>query len=244
MRNQIKVLAVSALLAMPVSLLAAETTWYNPKTWFNKSDKLSSTTVTGNVDSVKDQVIFKTLDGQLLLLVGSKAAKVGQCGSDAKIRVFGNVYKPSDKYPTGALQVRNYRVLEEAAAATENAATETTAEPEPYSEPALEPAPEATSEVVDESNIITAIDNDNEEDDDVVVEVVEEINNKIDDTVGTVSEKTASKMKTYVVQSGDTLGKISSKVLGTTTAWKKIAEANGITNPKHLKVGMTLNIPE
>ena len=188
MRNQIKVLAVSALLAMPVSLLAAETTWYNPKTWFNKSDKLSSTTVTGNVDSVKDQVIFKTLDGQLLLLVGSKAAKVGQCGSDAKIRVFGNVYKPSDKYPTGALQVRNYRVLEEAAAATENAATETTAEPEPYSEPTLEPAPEATSEVVDESNIITAIDNDNEEDDDVVVEVVEEVKETLNDLIDIINE--------------------------------------------------------
>lgn len=239
MRNQIKVIAVSALLAMPVSLLAADSAWYNPKTWFNKSDKLSSTTVTGNVDSIKDQVIFKTLDGQLLLLVGNKAAKVGECGTDAKIRVFGNVYKPSDKYPTGALQVRNYRVLEEAVAATtETASVETTAEPEPYVEPTLE----TTQEVVDESNIITAIDNDNE--DDVIVEVVEEVNNKIDDTVGQVSTNTANKMKTYVVQSGDTLGKISSKVLGTTTAWKKIAEANGITNPKHLKVGMTLNIPE
>lgn len=239
MRNQIKVIAVSALLAMPVSLLAADSAWYNPKTWFNKSDKLSSTTVTGNVDSIKDQVIFKTLDGQLLLLVGNKAAKVGECGTDAKIRVFGNVYKPSDKYPTGALQVRNYRVLEEAVAATtETASVETTAEPEPYVEPTLE----TTQEVVDESNIITAIDNDSE--DDVVVEVVEEVNNKIDDTFGQVSTSTANKMKTYVVQSGDTLGKISSKVLGTTTAWKKIAEANGITNPKHLKVGMTLNIPE
>lgn len=245
MRNQIKVIAVSALLAMPVSLLAADSAWYNPKTWFNKSDKLSSTTVTGNVDSIKDQVIFKTLDGQLLLLVGNKAAKVGECGTDAKIRVFGNVYKPSDKYPTGALQVRNYRVLEEAAAATtETASTEATAEPEPYVEPTLETASEATQEVVDESNIITAIDNDSEDEDDVVVEVVEEVNNKIDDTVGQVSTSTANKMKTYVVQSGDTLGKISSKVLGTTTAWKKIAEANGITNPKHLKVGMTLNIPE
>lgn len=243
MRNQIKVIAVSALLAMPVSLMAADSTWYNPKTWFNSSKKLSSTTVTGNVDSIKDQVVFKTLDGQLLLLVGNKAEKVGQCGTDAKIRVFGNVYKPSDKYPTGALQVRNYRVLEEGTAATtETASAETTTEPEPYEEPTLETTSESAPEVVDETNIITAIDND--ADDDVIVEVVEEVNNKIDNTVGQVSTKTATKMKTYVVQSGDTLGKISSKVLGTTTAWKKIAEANGITNPKHLKVGMTLNIPE
>ena len=47
----------------------------------------------------------------------------------------------------------------------------------------------------------------------------------------------------YIVQPGDSLGKISSKIFGTTTRWKDIAHINGITNPKLLKVGMTLKIP-
>ena len=48
----------------------------------------------------------------------------------------------------------------------------------------------------------------------------------------------------YKVEKGDTLAKISKKVYGTTKRWKKIAEANGIKNPKSLKVGMTLQIPQ
>ncbi len=234
MRNRIKFLAVTAMLSLPVSLLAADNSWYNPKSWFNKDNKNTSTTVTGNVDSIKDQVIFKTLDGQTLLLIGKKAAKVGECGTDAKIRVFGNVYKPSDKYPTGALQVRNYRVLDDASTkkeetVNENKDTKTVSEeptPEPYEEPVLEAAPE----VVDETPTEVVATPDQEES---VVEVEEE--------QADVSTKTP---KTYVVQSGDTLGKISSKLFGTTTKWKKIAEANQITNPKHLRVGMTLNVPE
>lgn len=231
MRNRIKFLAVTAMLSLPVSLFAADSSWYNPKSWFNKDNK-TSTTVTGNVESIKDQVIFKTLDGQTLLLIGKKASKVGECGNEAKIRVFGNVYKPSDKYPTGALQVRNYRVLEEGAAATatntEASTTNTTEEatPEPYEEPVLEAAPEVADETPTEV-VATP------EKDETVVEVEEEQN-----------EEPAKVAKTYVVKSGDTLGKISSKLYGTTTKWKKIAEANNITNPKHLKVGMTLNVPE
>ena len=236
MRKQIKFLAVTAMLSLPVSLLAAEDSWYNPKSWFNKNKKNASTTVTGNVDSIKDQVIFKTLDGQTLLLIGNKAAKVGECGTDAKIRVFGNVYKPSDKYPAGALQVRNYRVLEEAssteksvdavtpAPVTANAATEEPT-PEPYEEPVLEAAPEVADET---TTVVTAT----PDDDETSVEVVDE-----------EPEPVAEVAKTYIVQSGDTLGKISSKLFGTTTKWKKIAEANNITNPKHLKVGMTLKVP-
>lgn len=230
MIKRIKFLAVTAMLSLPVSLIAAENSWYNPKSWFNKDNKNTSTTVTGNVDSFKDQVIFKTLDGQTLLLIGKKASKVGECGTDAKIRVFGNVYKPSDKYPTGALQVRNYRVLEEGTKAEEATNTSKTSEvteeptPEPYEEPTLEAAPE----VVDETpNEIVAT----PEEDNTIIEAVEE-------------ETETKAVKTYVVQSGDTLGKISSKIFGTTTKWKKIAEANNITNPKHLKVGMTLKVPE
>ncbi len=233
MRNQIKFVALTAMLSLPVGLLAAESSWYNPKSWFNKDNKNRSTTVTGNIESIKDQVIFKTFDGQTLLLIGNKAADVGKCGTEAKIRVFGNVYKPSDKYPTGALQVRNYRVLDEAAATTPIVATDdksSTEEvtPEPYEEPSLESAPE----VAEETTEVTAAPQAEE----TVVEIEEEKEEE-----PAPAPKAA---KTYVVQSGDTLGKISSKLFGTTTKWKKIAEANGITNPKHLKVGMTLKVPE
>ena len=233
MRNQIKFIALTAMLSLPVSLLAADNSWYNPKSWFNKDNKNHSTTVTGNVESIKNQVIFKTLDGQTLLLIGNKAAKVGECGTDAKIRVFGNVYKPSDKYPTGALQVRNYRVIDEAAATTPIVATDDKTAPaeEPTPEPYEEPSLEAAPEVAEETTEIEAT----PQKDETIIDVVEETE------VETPAPKAS---KTYVVQSGDTLGKISSKLFGTTTKWKKIAEANGITNPKHLKVGMTLKVPE
>ncbi len=229
MRNHIKIFAISAMLAMPVSLLASEGSWYNPKSWFNKDNKTTSTTVTGNVDSIKDQVVFKTLDGQTLLLIGKKASKVGECGTTAKIRVFGNVYKPSDKYPTGALQVRNYRVLE--AGSQEETTTAVTTVQTSVEEPTPEPYEEAAPEVVEETPKEIVASN---EEEDAIVDVTEEQPEE---------PKTSSK-KTYVVQSGDTLGKISQKLFGTTTKWKKIAESNGITNPKHLRVGMTLNVPE
>lgn len=243
MRNQIKIYATLAMLSLPVSLFAANNDWYNPKSWFNKtSKKTSSTTVTGNVESIKDQIMFKTLDGQTLLLIGNKAAKVGESGTEAKIRVFGNVYKPSDKYPLGAIQVRNFRVLEngntpvssiitadDSKTATQPEYTEAEPVPEPYEEPVLESTPKVDNETPTET-VIVATDNDNSTE--VVVEEEQE------------EPETSKEVKTYVVQSGDTLGKISSKVFGTTTKWKKIAEANKITNPKHLKVGMTLNIPE
>lgn len=252
MKNQIKIIAVSALLALPVSVFAANNDWYNPKTWFKKSEKLSSTTVTGSVDSVKEQVIFKTLDGQLLVLVGNKSADVGKCNKDAKIRVFGNVYKPSDKYPTGALQVRNFRILEENGSTSETSSSEAVEpekvpvepvqyeEPAPYEEPVLEKEVNPSNE--DATKDVESVSNA----DDAVVETVKTVEAAEEAKDETAEEKPVSKAKakTYVVKSGDTLGKISSKVFGTTASWKKIAEANGITNPKHLKVGMTLNIPE
>jgi len=50
----------------------------------------------------------------------------------------------------------------------------------------------------------------------------------------------------YVVQSGDTLSKISSKVYGTPNKWRKIFLANKdqMANPNALKVGQTLKIPQ
>ncbi|MDZ7814713.1 MAG: LysM peptidoglycan-binding domain-containing protein [Planctomycetota bacterium] len=48
----------------------------------------------------------------------------------------------------------------------------------------------------------------------------------------------------YKVQPGDSLEKISRKFYGTVTAWKRIADANGISNPRSLKVGQKLLIPQ
>lgn len=238
MRKDVKLLAVAAMLSLPVCSFAADSSkaWYNPKNWFSKNKSATSTTVTGNVDSIiKDQVFFKTLDGQTLLLLGNKAGKVGECGN-AKVRVFGNVYTPSDKYPAGALQVRNYRVLEEAVKAEETT-PEPVAEPEPYveasPEPIAEPVAETVTETTSEPSVEVEAVTTQTEKEDVIVEIAEES-----------SQEATKKVKLYVVKSGDTLGKISSKMLGSATKWKEIAKANNITNPKHLKVGMTLQIPE
>ncbi|MBU1006330.1 MAG: LysM peptidoglycan-binding domain-containing protein [Candidatus Omnitrophica bacterium] len=52
--------------------------------------------------------------------------------------------------------------------------------------------------------------------------------------------------RTYVVQKGDTLQKISDKVYGTTKNWKKIFNANKKTlkDPNKIKLGQKLIIPE
>lgn len=57
------------------------------------------------------------------------------------------------------------------------------------------------------------------------------------------SDTSEPEMETYVVQSGDTLGKISRKFYGTAGSWGRIAEANGISDPRKIKVGMKLEIP-
>jgi len=51
--------------------------------------------------------------------------------------------------------------------------------------------------------------------------------------------------KTYTVQTGDTLSKISQNVYGTTNRWQEIYDANRdqLKNPHDLKVGMTLKVP-
>lgn len=48
---------------------------------------------------------------------------------------------------------------------------------------------------------------------------------------------------TYVIQRGDTLGKIAKKLLGSTQRWREIARANPQMNPNKLIVGMTINVP-
>ncbi len=50
-------------------------------------------------------------------------------------------------------------------------------------------------------------------------------------------------VQSYQVRAGDTLGAIAARLLGDLQRWREIAEANGITNPRALKVGQTLRIP-
>lgn len=47
----------------------------------------------------------------------------------------------------------------------------------------------------------------------------------------------------YTVKKGDTLWAISVKYYGTGTKWRTIADANGIRDPKKLKIGAVLRIP-
>lgn len=56
----------------------------------------------------------------------------------------------------------------------------------------------------------------------------------------------AEPMQTYVVQSGDTLSGIASKLLGSSKHWKLILDANSGTleSADKLRVGMTIKIPK
>ena len=56
--------------------------------------------------------------------------------------------------------------------------------------------------------------------------------------------KPAEKERTYVVQPKDTLWSIAAKFYGDGKLWRKIAEANGITDAKKLSVGKVLKIPK
>jgi nucleoid-associated protein YgaU len=49
--------------------------------------------------------------------------------------------------------------------------------------------------------------------------------------------------KSYVVRQGDTLPAIAGRVYGEPDDWHRIADANGIRDPRHLKVGRKLRIP-
>lgn len=49
--------------------------------------------------------------------------------------------------------------------------------------------------------------------------------------------------QTYAIRKGDTLGSISKKFYGSTQYWKKIASANGISDPGKIKIGQVLEIP-
>ena len=47
----------------------------------------------------------------------------------------------------------------------------------------------------------------------------------------------------HTVKSGETLGDISRQHYGSTQHWKRIADANGITDPRRVPLGMILVIP-
>ncbi|HEY9068674.1 MAG TPA: LysM peptidoglycan-binding domain-containing protein [Candidatus Ozemobacteraceae bacterium] len=64
-----------------------------------------------------------------------------------------------------------------------------------------------------------------------------------EDTPTEAAPSTSGGSQSYTVRKGDTLGSISRKFFGTTKYWKKIASANGISNPASLKVGRVLRIP-
>jgi 5'-nucleotidase len=54
----------------------------------------------------------------------------------------------------------------------------------------------------------------------------------------------ARRSKTHTVARGETLGGISQKYYGTTKKWSKIADANGNLDPRKLRIGMKLIIPD
>ncbi|MBI3038612.1 LysM peptidoglycan-binding domain-containing protein [bacterium] len=194
--------------------------------------KTTSTTVRGSIDNIEGRKIsFKTVDGQILQLTGRKAERLAE-HKGATLQVFGNVRKPDSKYPTGGIDVRNFRVVEEARPAPEPvSAPEPTAGPEPEPEPIAVPEPMAPPEPA-------PVEEHPAPEPEPIVTESGPIPGETD-----VGEK-SSQEATYTVVKGDTLAKISKAMLGTTKRWKEIASANGITNPSKLKVGMVLKIPQ
>lgn len=59
----------------------------------------------------------------------------------------------------------------------------------------------------------------------------------------TDADTTKSADDQYVVEKGDTLAEIAKRKLGSEDEWEKIAHANGIDDPKALRVGQRLSIP-
>ncbi len=57
---------------------------------------------------------------------------------------------------------------------------------------------------------------------------------------------TANPGRTYTVKAGDTLGSIAKSQLGSTSRWKDLLTANAKTlrDPKQMKIGMTLVVPQ
>ncbi len=58
------------------------------------------------------------------------------------------------------------------------------------------------------------------------------------------SRGVADNQNTYTVQSGDTLGEISSRLYGKAALWRRIAQANPDIDPNNLQVGYVLQLPD
>jgi nucleoid-associated protein YgaU len=59
-----------------------------------------------------------------------------------------------------------------------------------------------------------------------------------------VSTDGASQDLIYTIKSGDSIGTISQQTTGTAKNTKQILDHNQITDPKNLKVGQTIKIPQ
>ena len=57
------------------------------------------------------------------------------------------------------------------------------------------------------------------------------------------TEKVTNKSEKYTVKPGDNLAKIALQTYCDSYAWKRIADANNITNPNNLEIGKILIIP-
>ncbi len=92
--------------------------------------------------------------------------------------------------------------------------------------------------------------NDNEELKLDIVALEEQINNSVlkdDENSGTnngESQNSSDDYDTYTVVSGDTLGGISNKFYGNFSSYKRILEANGLTEETSLQIGQVLKIPK
>ncbi len=57
------------------------------------------------------------------------------------------------------------------------------------------------------------------------------------------SDQVTYQRNKYVIQPGESLQDVARKVYGDPNAWVRIAQANNITNPDYIEVGMELVIP-
>lgn len=62
-------------------------------------------------------------------------------------------------------------------------------------------------------------------------------------TTRSTTSQADSQSRSYVVQSGDTLGQISMRLLGTSKRDGEIAKLNGLESKDDIRIGMTLKIP-
>jgi LysM repeat protein len=66
---------------------------------------------------------------------------------------------------------------------------------------------------------------------------------RLSDQIAQLNLKSADVSKSYVVQSGDTLPKVAYQAYDDATAWRIIADANGIDDPTVLVPGAVLSLP-